>query len=197
MVTVLDERNASSTTEGAEAAADAHDSDEMLETGTDNAVRADPDPPTDEDGPATGVEMLTRMVYENVPSTGYVGGPITKLGDRDTIGGPDGATFVFAEKKDADADAYYDASLQGPTVGDPPADVDDKMGQLALVPVTHLDHESKDTYIIEITDPDSAVDISTYRITIMVMDVNEPPTAPSELRGPATGAELGSDVPGC
>ncbi len=183
VVTVLDERNASSTTTGTAPDADDYDSDRMLETGTDNAVQADPDPPTDPDAPATGVEMLTRMVYENVPSTGYAGDPIEGLGDRDKIGGPDGAAFEFAERKDATADAYYDASLQGPTVGTV-TDVDDKMGQLALVPVTHLDHETKDTYIVEITDPDSSVDISTYRITFMVLDVNEAPTAPSELRGP-------------
>ena len=177
VVTVLDERNASSTVD----TITNHDSDRMLETGTKNAVQADPDPPTDPDPTDTGVVAIERMVYENVPSTGYVGDPITKLASRNMIGGPDGATFEFAEVKDGDGDGYYDDSLQGPTVGG--ADVDDKMGQLALVPVTHLDHEAKDTYIIEITDPDSAVDISTYRVTIMVMDVNEAPTPPSELKG--------------
>ena len=44
------------------------------------------------------------------------------------------------------------------------------------MPVNHLDYETKDTYIIEVSDPDAESDISTYRITIMVMDVNEPPT---------------------
>lgn len=181
VVTVLDNRNASSTTDGNATDADDYDSDRMLETGTDNAVQADPDPPEDPERPPTGVEMFTRMVYENVPSTGYAGDPITKLGDRDTIGGPDGASFEFAEDKDLAADNYYDNML---AAADAAADTDDKGGQLALVPVTHLDYEDKDRYIIEITDPDSAVDISTYRITIMVLDVNEPPTAPSELRGP-------------
>ena len=178
VVTVLDERNASTTNATIEV--DAHDSDEMLREGTENAVQADPDPPTTPGGPTTGVEMLTRMVYENVPSTGYVGDPITKLGDRNEIGGPDGAAFVFAEEQDATGSTYYDAPLLDDAEGET---ANDKAGQLALVPVTHLDHEGKDTYIIEITDPDSAVDISTYRITIMVMNVNEPPTAPSELKG--------------
>lgn len=181
MVTVLDERNASSSTDGTAADADDYDSDEMKEAGTDNAVQADPDPPEVPNGPATGVQMFTRMVYENVPSTGYVGDPFTNLGDRNHIGGPDGATFEFAEDKDLVADDYYDSEL---AAADAASDTVDKPGQLALVPVTHLDHEGKDEYIIEITDPDSAVDISTFRITIMVMDVNEPPTAPSELRGP-------------
>lgn len=183
VVTVLDERNASSTTDGTATDADDYDSDEMLEKGADNAVRVDPDPPTDPDRPATGVEMFTREVREDVPSTGYVGGPITKLGGRNAIGGPDGARFVFAENNDTATPGvgseFYDTTL-APDVDDP----QDKVGQLALNPVTHLDYETKDTYIIEITDPDSAVDISTYRITIMVLDVNEPPTAPSELRGP-------------
>ena len=181
VVTVLDERNASSTLTGD--VEHAYDSDRMRETVTDNAVQADPDPPTDPDGPATGVVMLTRMVYENVPSTGYAGDPVAKLDGRDKIGGPDGATFVFAEENDTGSGGvgseFYDASL-APDTDDPT----DKVGQLALNPVTHLDYESKDTYIVEITDPDSAVDISTYRITFMVLDVNEAPTAPSELRGP-------------
>ena len=84
-------------------------------------------------------------------------------------------------------------SLQGPDIEEdqsatPPivanTDVDDKMGQLALAPVTHLDFEGvKNTYVVEISDPDTEVDLSIYRVTITVMDVNEAPTAPSELKG--------------
>ena len=130
--------------------------------------------------------MIERMVYENVPSTGYVGDPIAKLGDRNTIGGPDREAFVFAEDVDADNSTYYDAPLMDGAPGDI---ANDKAGQLALMPVTHLDAEGKDRYVIEITDPDSAVDISTYRITIMVMDVNDPPTGSVGAEGPAAGAE--------
>ena len=78
---------------------------------TDNAVQPDPDDPDAPTGPGTGVEMIARMVYENVPSTGYVGVPIDDLGYKipgDTtlstrvtpISGPDGGTFVFAEGYD-------------------------------------------------------------------------------------------------
>ena len=75
--------------------------------------------------------------------------------------------------------------LQGPLVDGNRNDIsDDKSGQLALRPVTHLDAEGKDTYtVIEISDPDATVAVSTYRVTITVMDVNDPPTAPSELKG--------------
>ena len=65
--------------------------------------------------------MKERMVYENVPSTGYVGIPLDGLhypdgkgghAIRNTIGGPDVASFVFAENKDNMAeDGYYDLML--------------------------------------------------------------------------------------
>ena len=181
-VTAADERNYDSA--GAEIPTDG-DTDEMLSKGTDNAVQPDPDPTDEEEEGSSGVETFTRMVYENVPSTGYVGDPIMDLGPRDEIGGPDGATFVFAESNDSvtPASTFYDADLRGPEADDG-ADVNDKMGQLALAPVTHLDAEgSKIEYTIEITDPDAETEISTYRITIMVMNVNEPPSAPAELKG--------------
>ena len=169
-----------------------HNSDEMKDAGTDRAVQPDPDPPGDGMTPDTGVVMIDRMVYENVPSTGYVGMPIenlmvrnsagTVLANRHMIGGPDGDTFVFAEDQDGTDSIYYDDVLRGPTVDN--ADVNDKMGQLALAPVTHLDYESaKNTYTIEITDPDADIEVSVFRITITVADVNERPTAPSELKG--------------
>ena len=183
-----------------------HNSDRTRSNVTDNAVQPDPDDPDAPSGPNTGVEMITRMVYENVPSTGYVGAPLDGLGYkipgagdnteyRNAISGPDAGYFVFAEDYDhsSDGDAttfattgffvYYDASLAGPTVGTT-ADVVDKRGQLALRPVTHLDAETKDTYIIEVSDPDATISVSTYRITINVLDVNERPTAPKELKGP-------------
>ena len=54
--------------------------------------------------------------------------------------------------------------------------------------------KGKDTYVIEVSDPDATVAVSTYRVTITVMDVNDPPTAPSGAEGPAAGAEHRSDV---
>ena len=191
-VTALDERNddpETGDTENKKFGSDAsdntaHNSDEMIEEGTVNAVQTDPDPPDDPDAPATGVVLMERMVYENVPSTGYVGDPIEDLGDRDEIGGPDGTVFVFAEDWDDNTgQGYYDEDLV-----DAKDDGLDKVGQLALAPVHHLDYEGdKNTYVIEVTYPDSGVEISTYRVTITVMDVNEAPTAPSELRGAAPG----------
>ena len=50
--------------------------------------------------------------------------------------------------------------------------------------VTHFDYESDKTeYIIEVTDPDAEVSVGAVRVTITVMDVNEAPSAPGELKG--------------
>ena len=157
-----------------------HNSDEAIEEGTDNAVQAEPEPDDQSDRSSGGVETFELAVYENTPSTGYVGAPLPDLGPRNEIGGPDGSTFVLAEDMDENGYSYYDSVLA------PEVDIeDDKTGQLAAAMVTHFDYEAdKSTYTIDVTDPDSNGDISTYRVTIRVMDVNEPPTPPTELRGP-------------
>ena len=201
------------TTERDETASLDHNSDRDSSGVTDNAVQPDPDDPDAPTGPSTGVVRIDRMVYENVPSTGYVGVPIEDIGYkipgdtteymRDTISGPDASSFVFAEDYDhlggrtaaANIGAYQDdpfyvfyddvGMLQGTGTAGNRVDIPgDKVGQLALNPVTHLDAEGKDTYVIEISDPNATVAVSTYRVTITVMDVNDPPTAPSELKGP-------------
>ena len=60
----------------------------------------------------------------------------------------------------------------------------DKTGQLAAAVVTHFDYEGDKTeYIIEVTDPDAEVSVGPVRVTINVMNVNEAPSAPSELKG--------------
>ena len=157
----------------------------------DNAVRKDPERDTQIPPPDPDPIEITMMVKENVPSTGYVGMPIEignldyKVGEnthsRDMIGGPDAATFVFAEEKDLADDNYYDGML---TATDQESDTPDKRGQLAAAVVTHFDYEAaKNTYIIEVTDPDAEVAVGPVRVTIMVMDVNEAPTAPHEQRG--------------
>ena len=176
-----------------------HNSDEMLAKETDNAVqKAPPTPPSPGDPPAE-VIMIETSVKENVPSTGYVGVPLDDLlkeidkdltlAPRNTIGGPDGATFVFAEENDNLADpvsTFYDEPLRGPA-DDAGTEVDeenDKGGQLALAVVTQLDYDfGKRTYTIEVTNPLAETAISTVRVTITVMDVNEAPSAPSELKG--------------
>ena len=64
-------------------------------------------------------------------------------------------------------------------------------------PVTKLDAEgAKNSYVIEVSDPDTETDLTIYRITIMVVDVNDPPTAPSEHKGLPRGAEHRSGVRG-
>ena len=166
-----------------------HNSDIMMSKGTENAVRRkEPGSGTDPDKPSLDVVLKERMVYENVPSTGYVGIPLDYVLSyhdgkggvkvRDTIGGPDVASFVFAEDEDnAVGDGYYDSMLVDGSTGD-------KAGQLAAAVVTHFDYEAdKNEYIIEVTDPDAEVSVGPVRVTIRVMNVNEAPSAPSELKG--------------
>ena len=175
-----------------------HNSDMMISKSTDNAVQKDPDEDDDIQLPSPSPILVNRMVYENVPSTGYTGIPLDMSGEmgleykdangvrrvRDTIGGPDGASFVFAELKDLPADDYYDAVMTGSDDIVNDADPDDKMGQLAAAVVTHFDYETDKTeYIIEVTDPDAEVAVGPVRVTITVMNVNEAPSAPMEQRG--------------
>ena len=168
-----------------------HNSDQMQSKGTENAVQKGPAEGGDIHLPSTDPILVGRMVDENVPSTGYVGIPLDITGGmglqyedangdvqiRNVIGGPDGASFVFAEDKGMPVDDYYDMDL---TDEDPK----DKMGQLAAAVVTHFDYEGgKREYIIELTDPDAEVAVGPVRVTITVMNVNEAPSAPEEQRG--------------
>ena len=179
-----------------------YNSDEMEKAVTDNAVQKDPGTGTGPgETPSTKPILMDRMVYENVPSTGYVGMPLGMLGTRDMIGGPDGASFVFAEDMDNSVDLnFYDmemvesddiAAVDAVPDADPPIEAEnadddsiDKMGQLAAAVVTRFDAEGDKTeYIVEVTDPDAVVAMGPVRVTITVMNVNEAPTAPMEQRG--------------
>ena len=163
-----------------------YNSDEMEEAVTDNAVQTDPGTGTGPGGtPSTEPILMDRMVYENVPSTGYVGMPLGMLGTRDMIGGPDGASFVFAEDMDDSVDLnFYDTVMVESDDIAAVEDSIDKMGQLAAAVVTHFDAEGDKTeYIVEVTDPDAVVAMGPVRVTITVMNVNEAPTAPMEQRG--------------
>ena len=97
---------------------------------------------------------------------------------------------------------YYDKYLQGkalfvhqhPNTGE----IDrmdyalDKFGQLALMPVTHLDHEAaKNTYTIEVMDADAASELGVITVVITVTDVNEAPRGPS----PALRSKLCRQIP--
>ena len=177
-----------------------HNSDEMLKEGTDKAVQEPLD--DTQDGPRVPTTTtVQRSVAESTPSTGYAGDPIRGLGDLDTISGPDGSLFVFAEVNDTpgttnDADDdYYDDELR------PADDPTDKPGQLAVKPVLHLDHESNTTYTVEIMDPDAQGGSDVVRVILSVTDVNEAPSKPEEQLGVAiTGrsgiryAENGTDA---
>ena len=188
-----------------------YNSDLSLTKGADNAVQKDPEEDEDIPQPSTTPVLVERMVYENVPSTGYVGLPLELRGEmglsyqdgkggtatRDTIGGPDGASFVFAEEYDEAEHDFYDMvmtdsdNIEADSTADPPIeandDPDDKMGQLAAQVVIHFDAEAaKNSYIIEITDPDAEVAVGPVRVTITVVNVNEAPSAPSVRRGDTT-----------
>ena len=167
-----------------------HNSDQMLSKVTDSAVQApasDPDvlDPLDTTGDPTGppsVIDIERRVRENTPSTGYVGIPLKMeiIVDENemarTMTGSDANVFVFAEAADDD-NVYYD-----PTLAPDPDILNDKIGQLALMPVHQLDFEaSKNSYIIEFSD--DGADSDVYRVTILVTDVNEAPSIPMEDRG--------------
>ena len=216
-VTVLDERNdnpANTETQEHKLAADTnsdglltddeldtdttdHNSDEMLTKLSSNAVRGNGGGGGGGGtGPSTDRVDVTLSVPENTPSTGYVGVPVDLEYDqsasvkafRNTIGGPDGGSFVLAEEHDDGGDTpdtdYYDVPLRDSGNNSArDAKLDDKKGQLALKPVTHLDYETKKTYIVEITDNDAVVAVGAVRVTINVTNVNDPPTAPKEHRG--------------
>ena len=119
---------------------------------------------------------IQRMVPENTPSTGYVGTPLAADEMPGMMTGPDANDFAFAEDEDND-NQYYDLVLA------PGNDiVDDKVGQLALVPVRHLDFESsKNSYSIEFSEGEA--DSEVIRVTILLTDVNEAPSMPVQARG--------------
>ena len=92
-----------------------HNSDEMEVSGNGQCGADRPHRGTGSvQTPSTEPILMDRMVYENVPSTGYVGIPLDMLGTRDMIGGPDGASFVFAEDMDDSVDlGFYDSVMVG------------------------------------------------------------------------------------
>ena len=202
-VTALDERNdapegavlADGSTDDGSAIQTLYDSDRMLSKQSGAAVQQAP-PSAD---PAAYPAMTINLeVAETTPSTGYVGAPVlsydptkaeSQQDRRVDVGGPDGALFVFAEDYDAADDDYYDAELQGavdPNNQDNRVDYPvDKFGQLALKPVTHLDHEGgKNTYVVEVMDADAANELGVITVMITVTDVNERPSAPAQHFGP-------------
>ena len=160
-------------------------------------------------------ESLPSTGYVGVPVLAYdpLKG-VRNQDPRVNVGGPDGGLFVFAEDHDCEWPApaggetpllydnsYYDIMLSSATsttatVTDDescnrleetePHEKFDKFGQLALLPVTHLDHEAaKNTYTIEVMDEDAASALGVITVVITVTDVNEAPSAPAQHFGPA------------
>jgi hypothetical protein len=176
-----------------------YSSDKDRSTPTDNAVQKDPAGPDPSEYPA---QTINLEVAEGTPSTGYVGVPVltydpTKTpsqqdqqDQRVNVGGPDGGLFVFAEDYDLAADNYYDAELSSDPAANPPeTDTLDKFGQLALIPVTDLDHEGgKNVYTVEVMDEDAANELGVITVIITVTNVNERPSAPAQHFGPSAPA---------
>ena len=195
-VTALDERNDMPNADGDTNIETDFDSDEMLSKRSDNAVQKDPSGPDPSEFPARTINL---EVAETTPSTGYVGVPVLTYDpakaealqdQRVNVGGPDGSMFVFAEDHDVGDSSYYDNVTDGPspslTAADAENDTLDKFGQLALMPVTHLDAEGeKNVYTVEVMDEDAASELGVITVIITVTDVNEPPSAPAQHFGPA------------
>ena len=159
-------------------------------------------------------ESLPSTGYVGVPVLAY--DPLKGVGKQDprvNVGGPDGGLFVFAEDHDCEwraadepealnyDDSYYDNMLSSATTTTTTVTDDalcssmveteayqkfDKFGQLALLPVTHLDYEAaKNTYTVEVMDEDAANALGIITVVITVTDVNEAPSSPAQHFGPA------------
>ena len=180
-VTLIDERNDDPGTLADSAVETDHDTDEVLSSGTDNAVQSLPSghAQSASSGSAGTSVAIDLEIAENTPGTGYAGFPVAGLGIREMTGVLDNGMFVFAEDHDARGDGYYDELLS------PMEDMDDKMDQLALKPGNHLDFEGgSKVYVLELPmasgDPAGA---GTVIVNITVKDVNEPPSRPQRSSG--------------
>ena len=188
--TAIDERNDDPATDASVTVETDHDSDRVLALGSRNAYQVAGVPESRSlmspglrasSIDASGGGTITLTVPENTPSTGYAGLPIRGLGTSPTIRlSVDSGPFVFAEDHDGANDGYYDSGL-APTV-----DIDDKIGQLALKPVSNLDYESgKTSYTITIAPGGEGAEVtSDVTVTIRVTDVNEGPPSPVDTPQP-------------
>ena len=121
--------------------------------------------------PVFDPESVTIEVPENTPSTGYVGTPVVANDAGDTLtydlSGVDARNFALADRNLT----YYDADLMRST----------GPSQIALKPVTQLDHESGKVYTFEIGATDTQGERTTAEVVIEITDVNEAPSEPVEL----------------
>ena len=198
-----DERDMRTTPERAE------DMDRVLVAKTKDAVAPPsgqgPDPEAPNTAPAFAKSMYDRAVPENTPSTGYVGLHPTKSGEDELY-----AAIMAMDMEDIDGTLTYRFGTLGrfTLAPDPGAadasefyfdiasgdlDADDITagrfirntgpGQIVVNPVTHLDHEdaARREFMLTLTAIDSGGMEGTTMVTIEVMDVNEPPSAPMEF----------------
>ena len=123
----------------------------MREVVSDNAVRVEPDVNSD---PVFG-EAFTREVPENTKEDGFVGGPVE-------ASDPDDDSLTYSITGGADMAAFK---------------IDSATGQIMVGKGTKLDYEgSQTTYEVEVTATDPFDASDSTMVTIMVTDVNEPPS---------------------
>ena len=137
-----------------------------------NAVRAVPDA----NDPPVFASGITREVKENTE------GPDGKVGDPVTADDPDGDALTYSLSGGADMDAFG---------------IDDETGQITVGAGTDLDYEGgQRTYVVEVTADDPFDGSDSTTVTIMVINVNEPPDLMLIVEDePVTPPEMG-DVMG-
>ena len=150
---------------------------------TEFAVQQDPGPaPAPGQGnaaPAFDPMEVMFEVPEDTPSTGFVGQHPNGATDAED----DDATLEY-DLSGADADSFalvlpdnrgdYYAAQETLQLSLTPV-------QIAVMPVTHLDYESKTTYSFELGATDSEGARSFATVTVNVTGVNEAPSAPVEF----------------
>ena len=184
------------------------DMDRVLVAKTKDAVAPPagmgPDPDAPNTAPSFAKSMYDRAVPENTPSTGYVGLHPTKSGEDelyaaimatdmedmdDTLTYRFGTLgrFTLAPDPGADASEFYFDIVSGDLTAN---DITEGRfirntgpGQIVVNPVTHLDYEdvARRQFVLTLTAIDSGGMEGTTTVTIEVMDVNEPPSAPMEF----------------
>ena len=125
---------------------------------SDNAVLATP---ATSNAPEFASTTMTRMVYENSPSTSVVGPPVMAMDD-------DAADTLTYELGGSDAGSFT---------------INEDSGQIMVKLGAMLDYEIKRTYTVEVTATDTTMLTDMVTVTIMVTNVNEMPSMPKELFG--------------
>ena len=167
----------------------APDTARWLIAGTEFAVQKDPGdaPPPGQGNAAPEFDPMEVMfeVPENTPSTGFVGQHPDGATDAEDDA-TDPATLLTYDLSGADADSFALASPNRATyyaVEAAPFLLSLTPVQIAVMPVTHLDYESKMAYSFELEATDSEGAMSSATVMVTVTNVNEAPSAPVEFIG--------------